>query len=177
VYRAPCTVHRKPLNMKPIRLILLLLLAGFFLLSQTACVYYQRYPIAKARLPKVNPEGLSVYILDAAHPLTRGWYMSEPKFEKNSISGFISKMAEVETLEASMLRDRSDAQQSRNDVLIYIKPQVALGLPDTATLSIQAAQLEKIEVCELNHVKTIGLPLISCVGFLGLIYLISGADY
>lgn len=163
--------------MKPIRRNSSLFLAVFFLLSQTACAYYQRYPIAKSRLPKVNPEGLSVYILDASHPLTRGWYLSEPKFEKNSISGFISKMAEVETLEASMLRDRSDAQQSRNDVLIYLKPQFAQGLPDTATLSIQGSQLEKIEVCELNHVKTIGLPLISCVGFLGLIYLVSGTDY
>lgn len=142
--------------------------------SQTACVYYQRYSMSKTRLQKINPEGLSIYVVDAAHPLTRGWYLSEPKFEKNSVSGFISRMAEVETLEASMLRDRSDAQQSRNDILLYAKPQFALGLPDTATLTIQNTNLEKIEVCELNHVRTIGMPLLGCTGALLLAYLISG---
>jgi len=130
--------------------------------------------MSKSRLQKINPEGLSVYLVDAAHPLTRGWYLSEPKFEKNSVSGFISRMAEVETLEASMLRDRSDAQQSKNDVLLYAKPQFAMDLPDTATLSIQNTQLEKIEVCELNHIRTIGMPLMGCTGVLLLVYLISG---
>lgn len=152
----------------------ILLLVGLFLLSQTACAYYQRYPMAKSRLQKVNPDGLSVYLLDAAHPLTRGWYVSEPKFGKNSVSGFISKMAEVESLEAAVLRDRLDAQQSRNDILLYAKPQFALNLPDTATLTIQDIQLEKIEVCEMNHVKTIGLPMMGCTGTLLLVYLISG---
>lgn len=130
--------------------------------------------MSKSRLHKINPEGLSVYLVDAAHPLTRGWYLSDPKFENNSVSGFISRMAEVETLEASMLRDRSDAQQSRNDILLYAKPQFALGLPDTATMTIQDIQLEKIEVCELNHVRTIGMPLLGCTGLLLLVYLVSG---
>ena len=159
--------------MKAIRPAALFFLASLFLLFQSSCVYYQRYSMSKSRLQKINPEGLSVYLVDASHPLTRGWYVSEPKFEKNSISGFVSRMAEVETLEASMLRNRSDAQQSRNDILLFAKPQFAAGLPDTATMIIQNTQLEKIEVCELNHGKTIGLPLLGCTGGLLLIYLIS----
>ncbi|MDO8366621.1 MAG: hypothetical protein Q7T20_07495 [Saprospiraceae bacterium] len=131
--------------------------------------------MSKSRLQKINPEGLTVYLVDAAHPLTRGWYLSDPKFENNRVSGFISRMAEVETLEASMLRDRSDAQQSRNDILLYAKPQFALGLPDTATMTIPDSQLEKIEVCELNHVRTIGMPLLGCTGLLLLVYLVSGS--
>jgi len=160
--------------MKSIQRLSLLVFSSLFLFSQTACVHYQRYSMSKSRLQKINPEGLSVYVLDAAHPLTRGWYLSEPKFEKNSVSGFIIRMAEVETLEAYMLRDRSDAQQSKNDILLYAKPQFAMSLPDTATLIIQNAQLEKIEVCELNHVRTIGMPLMGCTGVLLLVYLISG---
>ncbi len=164
--------------MKTLRSLLFILSAGLFLLSQSACVYYQRYPIQKSRLQKIKPgvSGLSVYLIDSAHPLTRGWYLAEPQFERNQVSGFISKMAEIETLEISSLRDRSDAQHSRNDVLIYLKPQFASSLPDTATLAIQNTQLEKIEVCELNHVKTIGLPMVGCVSLLLLAYLVTG-DY
>lgn len=160
--------------MKPFQLLSLLLLASLFLLTQTACVHYNRYAMSKTRLQKIDPQGLSVYVVDAAHPLTRGWYLSEPKFTGNSVSGFISRMAEVETLEASMLRDRYDAQQSRNDILLYAKPQFALGLPDTATLTILNSQLEKVEVCELNHLKTFGRPLLGCTGIVLLAYLITG---
>ncbi|MFN0213533.1 MAG: hypothetical protein ACKVT2_04700 [Saprospiraceae bacterium] len=143
------------------------------ILSQSSCAYYQRYQMSKSKLQKINPDGLSVYLVDASHPLTRGWYVSEPKFEKNSIRGYLTRMAEVETLEASMLRNRSDAQQSRNDILLFAKPQFAAGLPDTATMVIQNSNLEKIEVCELNHGKTIGLPLLGCFGGWVLVYLIT----
>jgi hypothetical protein len=155
----------------------ILLLLGLFLFSQTGCSYYQRYSMSKSRLQKINPEGLSVYLVDAAHPLTRGWYVAEPKFSENNISGFISRMAEVETIEASLLRDRSDARNSRNDILLYAKPQFALGLPDTATMTISNLQLEKIEVCEMNHVKTIGYPLLGCTGIIAVIFLLSEGIY
>jgi len=160
--------------MKSIQRLSVLVLSSLFLFSQTACVYYQRYSMSKSRLQKINPEGLSVYVLDAAHPFTRGWYLSEPKFEANSITGFISRMAEVETIEAALIRDRADAKQSRNDILLYAKPQFAMTLPDTATMTIQNVQLEKIEVCEMDHVKTIGRPLLGCTGVMLLVYLVSG---
>jgi hypothetical protein len=159
--------------MKNSRSCSILFLLGLFLLSQTGCSYYQRYSMPKARLQKINPEGLSVYLVDAAHPLTRGWYVSEPKFAENSISGFFSRMAEVETIEASLVRDRADARNSRNDILLYAKPQFAQGLPDTATMTVSNLQLEKIEVCEMNHVKTIGYPLIGCTGIIAVIFLLS----
>ena len=163
--------------MKTAHSFFILLIAASFLITQSACVHYQRYSMAKSRLQKINPEGLSVYVVDVAHPLTRGWYLSEPKFEPNSISGFISRMAEVEILETSLLRSRSDAQQSRNDILLYAKAPYALSLPDTAHISIQHTQLEKIEVCELNHLRTIGVPLIGCTGVLALVYLIAQDDF
>ena len=163
---------QRQLNMKIFRHSRFLLIAGLFLFTQTACVHYQRYAMAKSRLQKINPEGLKVYLVDASHPLTRGWYVSEPTFESNSVSGFINRMAEVEMLEASILRDRTDAQQSRNDILLYASPKFALSLPDTATLTIQNSQLEKIEVCELNYLKTVGRPMLGCTGLLLLAYLV-----
>jgi len=144
-----------------------------FVIIQSSCSFYQRYSMPKSRLQKINPEGLSVYLVDAAHPLTRGWYVAEPKFTENNITGFISRMAEIETIEASLLRDRADARNSRNDILLYAKPQFALGLPDTATMTISNLQLEKIEVCEMNHVKTIGCPLLGCAGIIAVIFFIS----
>lgn len=164
--------------MKTPRPTLLLFMAIAVLLSQTSCAYYERYGMAKSRLQKINPEGLSIYVVDAAHPLTKGWYLSEPKFDKDGVSGFLSRMAEVEILEVSTLHDRHDAKRSRNDVLLYAKPQFALSLPDTATMTIQNSQLEKVEVCELNHMRSIGAPLLGCTGLIILGYLISSeSDY
>lgn len=156
--------------MKTLQPVLLLL----FLCAQTSCSYYQRYAMSKTRLERINPEGLSVYLVDAAHPLTRSWYIADVKFEGDRVTGYLSRMAEVETLEMSMLRNRLDAQQSKNDILLYAKPQFALTLPDTATMTISNSQLEKVEVCEMNHVKTIGRPLMGCTGIFLLAYLISG---
>jgi len=154
--------------------ILLILFSGFFLFAQTACVSYQRFGMPKSRLKKIDPTGLSIYLLDAAHPLTRGWYIAEPKFEKEGITGYISRMAEVETIEVSMLRGNRDAQMSRKDVLLYARPQFASSLPDTATMTILHAQLEKVEVCELNYAKTFGIPMVGCTGILVLAYIITG---
>ncbi len=155
-----------------------LIWAFVILTSQNSCAYYERYTMTKTRLQKINPEGLSVYVVDVAHPLTRGWYITEPKFDKEGVTGFISRMAEVEILEIATLQDRRDAKRSRNDVLLYAKPQFALSLPDTATMTIRNSQLEKVEVCELNHMRSIGAPLLGCTGLSLLWYLIvSESDY
>lgn len=161
-------------NMKTNQTLLILLFSAFFLFAQTACVRYQRYGMPKSRLQKIDPSGLSIYLLDAAHPLTRGWYIAEPKFEKEGITGYISRMAEVETIEVSMLRGNYDAQMSRKDVLLYARPQFASSLPDTGTMTIQTVQLEKVEVCELNHARTFGIPMAGCTGILVLAYILTG---
>ena len=162
--------------MKAIKTSFLLLGISLVLLTQSSCAYYQRYSMPKARLKKINPAGLSIYLVDAAHPLTRGWYLTEPKFEGDKVTGFISRMAEVETLEASLVRNRFDAQQSKNDILLFAKPQFAATLPDTATMTIQNDQLEKIEVCEMNQLKTVGRPLVGCTSLLFLAYLFTSGE-
>ena len=163
-----------PSNMKTNHILLLLLFSALLLFAQTACVRYQRYGMPKSRLQKIDPTGLSIYLLDAAHPMTRGWFIAEPKFEKEGVTGYISRLAEVETIEVSMLRGNHDAQMSRKDVLLYARPQFASSLPDTGTMTIQTTQLEKVEVCELNHARTFGLPMAGCTGILVLAYIISG---
>ena len=162
------------MKMNLLRISLRLVLPGIYLMAFSSCIHYQRYSMAKSRLQKIDPESVSVYILDGAHPLTRGWYMSDPVFSQKSISGFISRMEEIEVLEVSTLRDRSDGQHSRNDILIYAKPQFALTLPDTATLTIYNTQLEKVEVCELDYMRTFGMPMMGCTGLLLLAYLVTG---
>ncbi|MDX1913797.1 MAG: hypothetical protein SFV22_20035 [Saprospiraceae bacterium] len=152
--------------------VLFLLLVGL-LVFQSSCAFYQRYGMSKSRLQKINTAGLSVYLIDAAHPLTRGWYLSEPQFDADLVRGYVRKMEEKETLEVSMLRNQYDAQHSRNDVLIFLKPQFADKMPDSTLMNIPHSQLERVEVCEMNHVRTIGVPLIGCTGLALLAYLVS----
>lgn len=156
------------------RLPFLFCLATFCLFSLNSCVHYQRYRMAETRLQRINPEIISIYLIDAAHPLTRGWYLAEPKFEENHVRGFLTRMAEVETLEITQLSSRTDAQQSRNDVLLYLKPRFANSLPDTTIMDIPHVQIERIEVCELNTMKTLGLPLLGCAGVVFLSLLFTG---
>ncbi|MBN8680701.1 MAG: hypothetical protein J0M29_20930 [Chitinophagales bacterium] len=152
---------------------LLIPLAVLLLLGLSSCAHYERYGLAKSRMQKLNSSGVSVYLVDAAHPLTRGWFLSEPVFEARSVKARITRMSEVETMEMSLIRDRYDARQSRNDILLFAKPQFAESLPDTTSIVIQDHQLEKIEVCELNHLRTYGAPLLGCTGMVFLLYLVT----
>ncbi len=152
---------------------LLIPLAVLLLLGLSSCAHYERYGLAKSRMQKLNSSGVSVYLVDAAHPLTRGWFLSEPVFDARSVKARITRMSEVETMEMSLIRDRYDARQSRNDILLFAKPQFAESLPDTTSIVIQDHQLEKIEVCELNHLRTYGAPLLGCTGMVFLLYLVT----
>jgi hypothetical protein len=147
--------------------------AVLLLLCLSSCAHYERYGMAKSRMEKLNNKGVSVYMVDAGHPLTRGWFLSDPVFEANQVTAFITRMSEVETMEMSVIRNNYDARQSRNDILLYAKPKFASSLPDTAKIQIFDHQIEKIEVCELNHVRSIGLPLLGCSGLVTLLYLIT----
>jgi hypothetical protein len=149
--------------------LLFLLLAALASLL-VSCSHYQRYSMAKSRLQKITPTGMAVYLIDASHPYTRGWYLSEAQFGSDQVRGYVRKMEEKETLEISMLRSQYDAQQSRNDILLFLKPQFADKMPDSTFMSIPHPQLERVEVCEMNHVKTFGVPLIGCTGLSLLLY-------
>lgn len=86
--------------------------------------------------------------------------MSDFNLGQQSMSGFLAKISEAEALEVNTVRNNTDARQSRNQVLFYMKPQYAMNLGDTTTLTIPYEQLEKIEVYEVNHGKTIAVNLL-----------------
>jgi hypothetical protein len=150
----------------------LLLLAT--ILSQTACAVYKRYPMDMKRLDKVGYQSLNFYLLDAAHPYTRGWYMVRERTNGNAIEGFVSRMAEIEVLEVKAISSKHDAAMSRNDVLIYIEPDFAQKLSDTATVKIGKKEVVKIEVTEIDQARTFAPCLIGCNALLILAYLIDG---
>jgi len=141
--------------------------------SLAACSKYQRYPLPLNKLKKIDQEFLNYYLVDAAHPTTRVWYMSDCKIGEQEISCYLTKLTEVEAAEISLITSRSDARASKNDILFYADPKFALGIQDTCTRKISTDQMQKIEVIELNHLKTYGTPLLSLTGFLGLLFLIS----
>ena len=137
-------------------------LRAVFLLSAcffSSCVFYQRYPLAYSRLPKIDKTHLSYYLLDAAHPRSRVWYISETEFQQDKMSGFLVKLDEQEAAEVAIVHNRRDARYSRDEVLMFAKPKFVLEMADTATVTIPYEQLEKVEVYEVNAGKSVGVSL------------------
>ena len=138
----------------------------------SGCVFYQRYPMAKSRLTKIDKRPLTFYLLDAARPLSRVWHISESDFQKDKMNGFLIRLSEAEAYEIATVESNRDARYSRNEVLMYVNPKYALALTDTATVSINYDMLEKIEVYEVNHGKTIAVSLVLVlvpIAFLGIL--------
>lgn len=127
------------------------LLASFL----TSCVYYQKYPMAKNRLNVIKKEQLTFYLLDAAHARSRVWYVSEAQFQGDKITGFLVRLTEMEATEVATVTGSRDAKMSKDEVLLYAKPKFAMTLADTMTVTISHDQLEKIEVYEVNHGKSV----------------------
>lgn len=121
----------------------------------SGCVYYQKYPMAKGRLDKINKEQLTFYLLDAAHARSRVWYVSEAQFQGDKITGFLVRLTEIEAMEVATISSSRDAKMSKDEVLLYAKPKFAMTLADTMTTTIPHDQLEKIEVYEVNHGKSV----------------------
>lgn len=137
-------------------------IAFFFtlLLVLSGCIFYQRYPLAKSRLTKIEKQQLTFYLLDAARPRSRVWYVSEAEFQEDSMRGFLIRLDESEAEEVATVDNRRDARSSKNEVLMYAQPRFALALADTALVTITYDQLEKIEVYEVNHEKSLTLSLL-----------------
>ena len=138
--------------------VLWLLLIQVFLLS--GCVFYQRYPMAKSRLTKISRFDLTYYVLDAARPQSRVWYVAEAEFKEDRMTGFLVRVSEPEAQDIATVSGKRDAKYSKNDVLMFAKPKYALTLADTATVTMTYDQLEKIEVYEVNHGKSIAISLL-----------------
>ncbi len=141
-------------------LIFCTLMTGLF-----SCVPYQRYMMPVERLQKVPVKAAALYAIDAAHPLTRVWYVAEARTKGDRIEGFFTRLSDIEALEVGVVRDQQDAKNSRNDLLIYINPKLAMGFSDTLTAQIPMNQIERIEVHEPNYGKMLGSTLTSVAAF------------
>lgn len=140
-------------------LLRILLLLPIFLLS--SCIFYQRYPMAKSRLTKIGQYQLTFYVLDASRPTTHAWYVSEADFQDDKMVGLLIRLDEVEAKEVATVTGRRDARLSKDEVLMFAKPQFILPLPDSATVTLTYDQLEKIEVYEVNHSRSLVLSLLA----------------
>ena len=145
---------------RPLAWLLLLIVMSW----QASCVQYQRYPMSKARLPRIDTRGLSFYLIDAAHPLSRVWYITDYSISEKSMSAFLVRLSETESLQITTVNSNRDARASKNEVLLFAKPRYALGLPDTLTTRIDFDQLEKIEVHEVNYGKTLAFNFLGYIG-------------
>ncbi len=153
-------MHHLRSQSRPITWLLLLIVMSW----QASCAYYQRYPMSKARMPKIDTRGLTFYLIDAAHPLSKVWYITDYTISEKSMSAFIVRMSETEATQVSTVRNNRDARASKNEVLLFAKPQYALSLPDTLTTRIDFEQLEKIEVHEINYGKTLAFNFLGYIG-------------
>lgn len=145
------------------------LLAGSLL---PGCVFYQRYPLPKERITKIDKYPLTYYVLDASRPQSRVWYVSEAAFSDEQMQGFLVRVSEEEAKDVAIVSSKRDAKFSKNDVLLYANPRYALTLADTTTVTLRYDQLEKIEVYEANHEKSLAVSLLASllpVMFLGVL--------
>lgn len=149
-------------RLRPYRLATVCLFV-FLMLCQIGCAYYQRYPMSKARLPKIETENLTFYLIDPSRPLSGVWYVDSYTFGEKSMKAYLSRLSEREALEVVTVRNNRDARNSKNEVLIYVKPQVARGLADTVTTNLSYEQLEKVEVYEMNYGKTLAFNFLGYV--------------
>lgn len=145
------------------------------LMLVSGCVFYQRYPLAKSRLPKIDKQQLTFYLLDAARPYSRVWYISEAEFQNDKVNGFLIRLDETEAHEIATVSNKRDAKSSKNEVLMYANPRYALTLADTVTVTIAYDQLEKIEVYEVNHGKSIAVSLL--VALMPMTFLAAASGY
>lgn len=147
-------------------------------LFHAGCTFYQRYPMAKSRLTKVNTDNLTFYLLDPSRPLSGVWYVDSYRFGETSMQAYLSRLSEREALEVVTVRNSRDARNSRNEVLIYVKPQVARAFPDTLTTTLSYDQLEKVEVYEINYGKTMAVNFLGYVaaGFVLALALVGDKD-
>jgi hypothetical protein len=152
--------------------LILLLVAG---MSLSGCVFYQRYPLAQNRLTKIDKYPLTYYVLDASRPQSRVWYVSEAEFSEDQMQGFLVRVSEEEARDVAMVTSKRDAKYSKNDVLLYANPRYALTLADTSTVTLRYDQLEKIEVYEANHEKSLTVSLLAAL--LPVMFLGALADY
>jgi len=136
-------------------------LLGMLCLLLSGCIFYQKYPMAKSRLTKITHLPLTYYVLDAARPKSRVWYVSEAEFSEGKMNGFLVRVSETEAEEIATVSGNRDAKSSKNDVLMYARPKYAMTLADTATVSLSYDELEKIEVFEVNHGKTVAVTLLT----------------
>lgn len=140
----------------------------------SSCHIYQRYSMDMQRLDKVDSQSLNLYLLDAAHPYSRGWYVVSEHADGKGIEGFAIRMAEAEVLEVNHLRNRYDGAISRNDVLVYLDPDFATNLSDAAKVKLGKKEIVRIEVTEIDQVRSFAPCLLGCNAILFLAYLIGG---
>ncbi len=150
--------------LRPYRQHLTWLLFFIVLGWQAGCVQYQRYPLSKARMPKIDTRDLTFYLVDAAHPLSKVWYVSSYEIGEKSMTAFLTRMSAAESSQVSIVRNNRDARDKKNEVLLFAQPKYASGLADTLTTRIDFDQLEKIEVYEANFGKTMILSVPAIVG-------------
>ncbi|MEI6408138.1 MAG: hypothetical protein WCR52_02035 [Bacteroidota bacterium] len=140
--------------MRP-RLALLLLL--IFSLQQVSCVYYQRYPMAKSRLNKIDTKYLTFFLIDNAHPLTKAWEVKSYDIDEKSMFCAMSALSEKDAHDVVTVRNNADARASKNEVLLFLKPEFAKTLTDTGSTTVHFDQIDRIEVYETNFGKTIAV--------------------
>jgi len=143
--------------LRPQRLRLALFLLLIFSLQQVSCVYYQRYPMAKSRLNKIDTKYLTFFLIDNAHPLTKAWELTSYNIDSKSMLCTMSALSEEDAHDVVTVRNNSDARASKNEVLMFVKPECAKTLPDTGSTTLLYDQIERIEVYEANFGKTVAV--------------------
>jgi hypothetical protein len=146
------------------------------LLTLNRCVIYQRYPLPQSRLVKIKEIPLNYYLIDSYHPLTHAWAFEVRENNGGVLQGQIQRKPADTARDLVTVRGSWDAEASKKDVLLFVKPELATALRDTQELILRHKDIERIEVYESNFNKTVLVNGVTTGSIITVLYLLIAAN-
>jgi hypothetical protein len=160
--------------LKPFHRPLALALALLMALTGPHC-YYRRVPLNQNRLPRLDTAGKTFYAVDlTAKNQGTVWQLYRLQVGKTELSAGMRMLGPEDAQYELDRGTKKERSARRQHVLLYLKPDFAATLPDSAELkNIPLDQLEKIEVYENDDLATVAIITGAAVGAFFLLVLIA----
>jgi hypothetical protein len=105
-----------------------------------------------------------MYIIDKEHVLTNVWAVKNYKFNKNDIICTYEKLPEHLGEEIVKTTSKEDAELNQKKVFLFAKPALTEKLVQQTSITFDYHELDRIQVVEKDHDKTISESLLYILG-------------
>jgi len=133
-------------------------------------IYYKRTATQTNVLTEL-PKGKTFYIYltdEASIKTGLMWKLTKAQITQTAISGKLKKLSPDAAKNVATVSGEMDAQKSRYDILMYFK--TIPNLPDTGAYTLNYADVQKVEVYEINWGKSILISSLITLGSVALLF-------